>query len=292
MVLAVFVDGLGLGDPASPANPLAGAQWRALGDLAHIATPLDACLDTPGLPQSSTGQVTLFTGLNAARHAGGRHLPGFPGPALRPLIAQGTFLDGVTKRGGRATFLNAFGRRGLRKMIAGDRHISVTTLAATSAGLPLREVSQIARGTAVYHDITGDSLAAQGQPVEPITPEQAAAAALAVAREHDLTLFEYFLTDGAGHSQDQAQAAGVLSRLDRMLDVLVSAFQTASDAGYLVLFSDHGNIEDLSVPTHTRNPVPLAVWSADPGGRRRARACTWLGDVAGLLLALATEGGE
>lgn len=308
MVLALFVDGLGLAD-AGPANPITtgdtrtGDRWRVLGDLARSAVPLDACLDTPGLPQSSTGQVTLFTGFNAARHAGGRHLPGFPGPMLRPLIAQGTFYDGVVKAGGRATFLNAFGLRYLKRMVSGDAPVSATTLAAVSAGLPLRVASQVGQGRSVYHDITGEGLIGQGETVLPLTPERAAAVALDVALEYDLTLFEFFLTDIAGHSQDPGQACDALARLDRMLAALVPAFMAEQLPGpvggsgperadYLVLFSDHGNIEDLSVPTHTRNPVPLAVWSPDPGGRERAQACTWLGDVAGLLLALSVKGGE
>ncbi len=41
----------------------------------------------------------------------------------------------------------------------------------------------------------------------------------------------------------------------------------------IVITSDHGNLEDLSVRTHTRNPVPLAV--SGPG------ACAF-GDVVDL----------
>jgi hypothetical protein len=291
MVLAIFVDGFGLGDLALPANPLGHREWRVLGDLLDRAVALDACLDTPGLPQSATGQVTLFTGFNAARHAG-RHLPGLPGPSMRQLLGQGTFYDEVRRRGGTATFLNAFSRRYLARMSQGPTHgrlpVSVTTLAAVRAGLPLRDAGHARRGEAIYHDLTGEMQAQQGEDVPVLDPAAAAEVALNVAREHDLTLFEYFLTDRAGHSQDPAQAMEALDRLDRFLAKLAPAF---GRQGSLVVFSDHGNIEDLSVPQHTYNPVPLAIWSADQASADAAAGhCTWLGDVAGLLVNLARPG--
>jgi hypothetical protein len=289
MVLAIFVDGFGLGPLSAPANPLRQREWHVLGDLLERAIALDACLDTPGLPQSATGQVTLFTGFNAARHAG-RHLPGLPGPSMRQLLGQGTFYDEVLRRGGTATFLNAFSQRYLARMSHGPAHgrlpVSATTLAAVRAGLPLRDAGHARRGEAIYHDLTGEMQAQQGEDVPVLDPEEAAGVALNVARRYDLTLFEYFLTDRAGHSQDPAQALDALDRLDRFLAELAPAF---ARQGSLVVFSDHGNIEDLSIPQHTYNPVPLAVWSADQvGANAAARQCTWLGDVAGLLVKLAT----
>ena len=47
----------------------------------------------------------------------------------------------------------------------------------------------------------------------------------------------------------------MLTLLDRFLSALL---RTATDAGLLVvLVSDHGNVEDMTVRGHTRNPVPL-----------------------------------
>jgi len=40
----------------------------------------------------------------------------------------------------------------------------------------------------------------------------------------------------------------------------------------VILTSDHGNLEDLSVKTHTRNPVPTLLWglgAADAASRIR-----------------------
>jgi hypothetical protein len=163
--------------------------------------------------------------------------------------------------------------------------VSATTLAAVRAGLPLRDAGHVRRGEAIYHDLTGELQSRQGEDIPVISPARAAEVALAVARTHNLTLFEYFLTDHAGHSQDYAQADAALDRLDRFLAAIIPAI--AGD-DVLLVFSDHGNIEDLSVPVHTTNPVPLAVWSGDrPDAIEAARNCTWLGDVAGLLFRLA-----
>ena len=83
-VLLLFVDGVGIG-PATPDNPLAGAYsglhrlsggqpWTAeTPDSAGsdcVFRSIDACLGIEGLPQSGTGQATLFTGINCARLAG------------------------------------------------------------------------------------------------------------------------------------------------------------------------------------------------------------------------------
>jgi bisphosphoglycerate-independent phosphoglycerate mutase (AlkP superfamily) len=35
---------------------------------------------------------------------------------------------------------------------------------------------------------------------------------------------------------------------------------------HLIVCSDHGNLEDLSVRTHTRNPVPTMVWGPQAAG--------------------------
>ena len=84
-LLLVFADGVGLA-PASLENPFASEPTPALrallggpltrerlggGDELALAA-LDACLGVPGLPQSGTGQTTLFTGVNA-QAALGRH---------------------------------------------------------------------------------------------------------------------------------------------------------------------------------------------------------------------------
>src|SRR6185436_9156180 len=109
-VVLVFVDGLGLGDRASPANPVAhpdldilanfrpsdwtpppdGGRPASLPEVVRrrplpfsgVARGTDASLGVTGLPQSATGQTTLFTGVNAAQVLG-RHLYAFPTATLQ-----------------------------------------------------------------------------------------------------------------------------------------------------------------------------------------------------------------
>ncbi len=70
---------------------------------------------------------------------------------------------------------------------------------------------------------------------------------------YDFTLYEYFLTDKAGHTQDRDRCEQVLRDLDRFLAAYLEA---APPGATTLLTSDHGNIEDLSTRSHTRNPVP------------------------------------
>jgi len=91
-ILLVFVDGWGLGANDPTTNPFLHAPSRTLRALfgmvptnsngrlvgAHaILVPTDATLGVPGLPQSGTGQTTIFTGINAPA-AIGEHLGPYP----------------------------------------------------------------------------------------------------------------------------------------------------------------------------------------------------------------------
>jgi hypothetical protein len=299
MIIAVFVDGLGLAPPGAPGNPIYRLGLDVIPWLLDQAVPLDASMGVDGLPQSATGQSALFTGANAAALVG-RHYQGFPGPTLRRLLMKGTFYTRIRDAGRNVAFLNTYSRAYLKALAAGSLRASCSTLTAAAAGLTLRDATNLRRGDGVHHDLTADALRAQGEGVPRHTPQSAAAAALRVAASSDLTLLEYFITDPAGHSGDVEQAARVLRRLDDFLAALISGLdgaagtstpgpapsmpQPASGPPRLVLFSDHGNIEDMSCRTHTSNPVPLAVWPPCD----LVHSCASVTDVAGLLVALAT----
>jgi bisphosphoglycerate-independent phosphoglycerate mutase (AlkP superfamily) len=254
-VLLLFVDGLGLGGPDPEVNPVVGGACPVLARLmAEEAVPVDACLGVPGLPQSATGQAALLTGINAAR-AMGRHVEGFPGPSLQEIVRGHNLLRRTVAAGLQATFANAYFMDGIS--LAAIRRPSVTTVAAQSAGLALRGTAELVAGRAVYQDLTREALRSRGYEGPFVEPEEAGAHLVSLAVEHDLTLFEYFQTDRAGHSGDRGLAESVLSRYDRFL---ASALRFADTPdGLVLLASDHGNIEDLRVRTHTRNPVPLAA---------------------------------
>jgi bisphosphoglycerate-independent phosphoglycerate mutase (AlkP superfamily) len=76
-------------------------------------------------------------------------------------------------------------------------------------------------------------------------------------QKYEFVLFEYWKTDHAGHAQDMAEACAALKALDELLAGVLEAMD--SRRHLLVVTSDHGNLEDLSIKTHTRHPVPVLL---------------------------------
>lgn len=301
-VMMFFIDGLGLGDDDPDRNPLMTAAMPAFRSLLGgrplwrgavpfrgadvAAVPTDACLGVPGLPQSATGQTTIFTGRNGAQ-AIGRHLNAYPTPSLKAILNEHSIFKRVVERGLSATFLNAFRPEFFAWAAAGqpqhpDRRYrpSASTVAALAAGLQVfRDFDQLRRGEAVGFDIDHHLLRELGYDLDPVDPAEAGRRAARVAAQHHFTLYEHFLTDKAGHAQDMAEARRVLERLDGFLAGLLEALPPDH---LLVITSDHGNIEELSVKQHTTNPVATIVrgpGAADVAGRIRS-----LEDIAPAIL--------
>jgi len=305
-VLFILWDGVGIGPDDPEINPFAGAkipnlraaaggEWPVLGRAdarrGETSDPgtaslhlLDASMGVPGLPQSATGQTALLTGVNAAAVMG-RHVSAYPPQRLRALLRKKGIFARLREMGMKVTFLNSFRPESEKAMELGTYRATATTEAALGAGVPLRGFEHLRRGEAVPHDITGESLARQGYDLKPVPAERAGEVAASVAVEHDFTLFEFFLTDIAGHRRDAALASMVIERFDRFFGV--AARLVARSGGTVVLVSDHGNVEDVSTGTHTRNPVPL-LWigrGAPPPGRVGR-----LTDVAPLVAGVAYAG--
>ena len=278
-VLFVFLDGVGLG-PAGPDNPFAtldlpafealagGQRWTAdatpVRGPAHVFVPIDATLGVGGLPQSGTGQAALFTGENAAA-AHGRHFGPYPPTAVRPALEARSVFARLKGRGldaGRLAFANAYPDRFFRAVEARGRW-TATTLAARAAGVRLRTADDLRAGRALPADLTGETWRRLIDPDHaPTTEAEAARRLAALASRHAFTLYEFFLTDKAGHSRDADRAARVLRGLDAFYQALVEALP--GDA-LLVVSSDHGNLEDLGTKSHTRHPVPLVAWGPGAG---------------------------
>jgi hypothetical protein len=277
-IVFVFVDGLGIGSGDPGINPLCDPRFPFLNKILSQAIPLDACLGVDGLPQSATGQAALFTGVNAAREMG-RHIEGFPPASLKKLIEHGNIFSELHALHKHGTFANAYWIDDPHRIPL--RRQSVTTVMALATLKGVRGKKELLEGRAVCHDVTRWTMHTRGYPGELISPETAAAHLLGVAEENDFTLFEYFLTDRAGHSRSRTQACECLEILERFLSK-VSAF--AEDPGRLFLLSsDHGNIEDLSTAKHTGNPVPLVALG---DGREHFRALKDLTEVTPAVLDL------
>ncbi len=286
-LLLVFLDGVGVGADDPDTNPfvrfrmeniealMPAAATRSPGLLIreelHTFSAIDANLGVNGLPQSGTGQASLFTGINCAQIAG-RHFGPFPHSSTRPALAEHNVFGQVNAlQAGTSAFANAYPPRFFEVMRARDRW-TVTTRCCLDAGVPIRDLDDLRDGQAVAADITGERLASAGFDASAVTEDEAARSLVELSRSHRLTVFEYFMTDKVGHSRSFDDAHTILLSLDRFLGTLITESRQAKIT--LLVTSDHGNMEDLSRKTHTRNPVPfIAVGPAAP----------LFGDVASIL---------
>lgn len=285
--LLIFVDGLGWsgGDPAAdPCRDYGGTLF----DFDHTdaaCRPLDACLCVDGLPQSATGQTSLLCGVNAQATVG-RHVPGFPTAPLRAILRETSIFVQLRDAGCDGIFLNAFRPLFFRLPRAMQGRLSATTVAHLAADRPFFGLDDLAAGRAVYQEFTNRELIGKGFDVPQCTPEQAGRILGREALRRDFTLYEYFQTDRAGHAQDRPRAHAVLQDLETFVRATLAeiASQGAASETLVLLTSDHGNLEDLSTRSHTRNPVPLLAWG--PGSAALLSRCTRLDEVTPALLAL------
>ncbi len=160
------------------------------------------------------------------------------------------------RRGGSAQLLNAYPPRYFEAILSRRRLYSSIPLAAALAGLPLMTADDLQSGRALAADFTGIGWAAQPDfPPAPIyEPEQAGEQMARLSLNADLTWFDYWPSDYAGHRASLAQAVSLLETFDRVLGGLVQAWSNRPDL--VVLTSDHGNLEDLAHRGHTLAPVP------------------------------------
>lgn len=288
--LLFFIDGLGVGPDDPEINPLATGLFPSL-SLTEARTPgtevgppglaggLDASMGVKGLPQSATGQTAILTGVNGSA-ALGHHMSGFPGPTLRKILLEHSILKRLVDVGASAEFANAFGPRFFERPEA-ERRMSATTLATLASGRPFRTWKDLLAGRAVVHDLTHWRMREWGYDLPLRTPEEAGeilarqSAPDGVARS--FTLFEYFETDRAGHAQDRDRALRCLTDLDRALRTILSTVNLATTT--VAVVSDHGNLEDERVGTHTMNPALFAAWGVGARGPNLER----LTDIAGFV---------
>jgi hypothetical protein len=292
-VLFIFIDGVGVG-LNNRNNPLASKSWTSFSYFTeskglHIRcnsidrpgllyVPIDANLGIDGLPQSGTGQTTLFSGENASKIAG-KHYGPFPYSTTRYLLEEQSLFHKAIEIGKKPLFMNAYPEIFFKKAEKRDRW-TATTLMVRSAGIPLHREKHIRSGRAITAEITqriwSDKL---NLDVPVITSEEAGQRVINAAEENDLVLYEFFLTDKAGHSMDHGYAEEIREILDPFLMTLI---ENLSKDDTLVITSDHGNMEDLSIKTHTRNPVPLFV----KGNTAPFRTAKSLKDVTPAILSI------
>ena len=298
ITVLIFIDGLGWGPPDPATNPqraYGGEVFRlpdaAMASAAPVpafgggwARAIDAVLGVPGIPQSATGQTTLLTGVNS-QAAIGRHLTGFPNEALRAILLEHSVLRTLTRRGVPARFLNAFRPRFWELSREKQLTLSATTVANLAADLPFFTLDDVATGRSIYQDFTNADLIGRGFDLRPLTAGQAGHVLGRAARAGGFTLYEYFLSDKAGHTGDAAVVAGELVKLDAFVRAVLAELHDdlARGDAQVLLTSDHGNLEDATTRRHTTNPVPFFLWGK--GARETAAAVARLDQVAPAIVA-------
>ncbi|WP_421773251.1 hypothetical protein [Gracilimonas sp.] len=268
-VIFIFIDGVGLGED-DDTNPFYSNKYESFEMLTngffnnsaeaivnkdHLFKPIDANLGVEGLPQSGTGQTALFTGRNAAKEIG-KHFGPFPHSGIKPFLKKESVFHGVKELGKKPYFMNAYPPIFFEHAQKRNRW-SCTTLMAKSADLKLNSTEDVLNERALTAEIVQNAWREKlGIDIPKITPTDAANRLLNVVPDYELVLYEYYLTDKAGHNQSIEDAERVLKPLDEFLLQIIKE-KRSSDT--LVITSDHGNLEDLSTKTHTRNKVPLFI---------------------------------
>jgi len=299
--LFLFMDGVGLGDGRFEKNPLAevampNLEWLLDGRrLVASSIPLeseyatlkglDACLGVDGLPQSATGQSTLLTGRNIPKEIG-RHYGPKPNPEVAAYLQTGQLFSRLTRLGFKAGLLNAYPESYFQAIQSGRRLYSAIPLAVTNAGIELKTEEDLGANRALSADFTAQGwhnhLGIKDVPL--LEPSNAGEQLADLAREYDFSLFEFWLSDYAGHRQDMSQANEILTTFDAVLGGLMESWDWDRDV--LFLTSDHGNLEDLSTRRHTTNRVPALALGPDSLRKSFTHRLEDLTDVAPAILDL------
>ncbi|MGE5436337.1 MAG: hypothetical protein ACM3O3_03845, partial [Syntrophothermus sp.] len=148
---------------------------------------------------------------------------------------------------------NAFPQVFFDYLNSGRQRLSVTSKSCTLSGIKLNTIDELREGKALTAEITNErwnKILNYDIPI--ISPQEAAKRLLNIAEENDYTLYEYFLTDHLGHWRYIQEIEPMMRNLDEFLFHLLTNIN--DEKMNLLICSDHGNFEDLSVKTHTLNP--------------------------------------
>ena len=267
-VIVIFLDGVGLGKADEASNPFFFREFdfarKLFGELPSLENPFlrngdgvcvfpsDATLETEGLPQSGTGQTSILCGVNAAKITGG-HFGPFPHSSLNETIKKKNVYSELRRKGFSGTFANAYPPKFFEYLKKGRSRMAATTKAALGAGLKLRDIKDLRDGVALSHEIDNWRWKNKlGLPVGTVSPKNAALNLLRLSENYDFVFFEYFFTDRWGHGRNLDFYAHGIETLNEFLTEVIANLKSGSA---LLVCSDHGNFEDLSVKTHTRNPA-------------------------------------
>ena len=304
-ILFLFLDGIGLGSSDPEINPFAKVDMPNLqgllggkkllldslpigvhGDKIETAratlVALDAGLGVDGLPQSATGQAALLTGINVSAEIGYHYGPK-PNKDVAAYLRNGNIFSTLSSQGYHSGLINAYPQGYFDSIQSGRRLYSAIPLAVTSAGILLMTHHDLNSGKAISADFTAEGWRERLNLPDTLvlTPDQAGERMALLANNYDLSFFEYWLSDFAGHRQEMQAAENLLTTFDQVLGGLLRNWD--DQQGMILITSDHGNMEDLSTRRHTANPVP-ALLVGEP--TRRSEFASGLTDLTGITPAI------
>ncbi|NOU16648.1 MAG: phosphoglyceromutase [Bacteroidales bacterium] len=268
-IIFIFLDGVGLGrnDDSNPftkaamptTHNLIGEKLTNTTNIVEqdiLVKGIDACLGVDGVPQSATGQTSLFTGFNAQSILG-YHLTAYPNKELISLINKRSIFKYAKEKYINSIFANSYTDRFFDSSKQNISSYSVTTYCVLAAQLRFNTINDLINGKAVHWDITNSTLQNTSDSRAPeISPYQAGQNLKNLANDYELILYECFLPDLIGHRRDMNISISFLEMFDEFLRGVTTDKPSSVN---ILISSDHGNIEDLSTGGHTRNSVPLIL---------------------------------
>ena len=274
----IFLDGVGLGVDDSTINPLAAANTPTLWALAGgqkwlnstprinseraLFIPTDPRLGVSGRPQSASNQAAILTGRNVPAEIGEHYGPK-PNPAIRAILAQpDNLFKQVRAHNMTAALLDAYPPQFFARVDRGKTLRSSIQQAAFEADVPIRGVDYLRRGEAFSVDWTGEGWrTALDYADTPVYSRAEAGVQMgAVASHYNFSFFSHWITDEIGHRGPMMRGVEILELFDQVMAGMLSTWD--DNAGLIVITSDHGNMEDLSIRQHTLNNVPTVIIGA------------------------------
>ena len=266
-VILLFIDGVGIGKKDSEYNPFFKYKFKTFTEFFGAVPsldnpiikrkngfifPVDARMGVEGFPQSGTGQTSIFCGINAPQFVG-KHFGPYPYSTLIPVIKEQNIFIEFMRRNKKVFFMNAYPKVFFDYIDSGKSRLSVTSLSSSSSGLRFNSISDVQEGRALTAEITNERWNSKlGYNLPVLKPSEAAKRLLKIASVNNLIVYEYFLTDHLGHGRYEGNIEKTLDILDEFLFTIFT--ETDPEEYTILLCSDHGNFEDLSVKTHTLNP--------------------------------------
>jgi hypothetical protein len=262
-IILIFVDGVGIGLDDPSINPCCSSATgifhvnKNLPESGH-RYQIDAQMGVPGLPQSATGHTTLYTGKNAPQLLG-KHLTGFPNKDLRQLLEEQSLFIVLKNIGFKSKFINAFRPVFFTTPeIFSNLHMSATTEMNRYAGYDFSDFHDIRDEKALYHDFSNRENRCKGFDLPLFSADKAGEILVRESNNYDLILYEYFMTDFAGHAQDLSRSIEEIRKIESLILAVLRYINPQNTI--LIVASDHGNIEDIRTKSHTTNPAFLGIW--------------------------------